>query len=261
MASRNRIFDIHSHILPGIDDGAQTFDDSIGIVKWLTEQGVTDIITTPHYIHETDYDSPKSKNSKLLIELKKKLKAEGIKVNISLGNEIYINDKISELIKEKKISPLNSSKYLLIEMPLDEEFPNYEDYFRVLIDEGYKVILAHPERYYIIEKDYEIVKRLHEMGVLLQCNAGSILGRYGRLAKKIAKRMAKDKLIFTISSDAHRRGSKDYLVLARKKLSRYLNDDEMKQILQNNPEKIKKVTTKKATKKTAKKSTKKSAKK
>ena len=261
MANRNKIFDIHSHILPGIDDGARTIEDGIDTVKWLVEQGVTDIITTPHYIHETDYDSPKSKNSKLLADLKKRLKSEGVRVNISLGNEIYINDKIPELIKAKKISPLNSSKYLLIEMPLDEEFPNYEDYFRVLIDEGYKVILAHPERYYVVAEDYEIVKRLHEIGVLFQCNAGSILGRYGKTAKKIIKKMAKDKLIFVLSSDAHRRGSKEYLVLAWKKLSRYLNDDEMKQILQNNPEKIKKVTAKKATKKTAKKSTKKSAKK
>ena len=249
VTQRNKIFDIHSHILPGIDDGARTFEDSVSIVRWLADQGVTDIITTPHYIDETDYTSPKSKNMQLLNKLKKELKAQKIDVNISLGNEIYINDKIINLIKAKKIASLNSSKYLLIELPLENEFPNFEDYFCELLNAGYKVILAHPERYYIVQKNYKILKELSEIGVLFQCNTASILGKYGRGAKRVMKKMAKDKLIFTVSSDAHHYGRRKYLISAWKKMSHYYTCSEMVQLTEINPGKIKKVTTKKATKK------------
>lgn len=234
----NKIIDTHSHILPGIDDGAKTFEDSIKIVKWLADQGVTDIVATPHYIDETKYDSPKTKNSRLLTKLKKMLKEEGIKVNLYLGNEIYLSGKIKELVKAKKISPMNGGKYLLIEMSLDEGSPNFEDYFLELMNDGYKVILAHPERYAIIQKDYEIVKRLYNEGVLLQCNIGSILGKYGKGAKKVTKKLAKDKMIFALGSDTHHYGNKEYLSLALKKLSRYYDDNEIRQILMTNPEKI-----------------------
>ena len=91
MAIQNRMIDAHSHILPGIDDGARTLADSIEIVKWLVGQGVTDVIATPHYVDETNFVSPRAKNLKLLSDLRKKLKTEGVKVEIHLGNEIYIN--------------------------------------------------------------------------------------------------------------------------------------------------------------------------
>ena len=271
----SRIIDIHTHILPGIDDGAREIESSIAIVRWLVGQGITDIIATPHYIVETEYVSSKSANTKLLKELKNRLKTEGIKAELYLGNEIYINDHIGDLIKSKKIAPINDGEYLLVEMSLDDECPNYEDYFYELIENGYKVILAHPERYSIIQKDYEIARQLYEMGVLLQCNMGSIIGKYGNEAKKVIKKLAKDKMIFALGSDTHHPGRDDYLPVAWKKLSKFYNDEELKQILELNPAKIlekvtkkstkkktiKKKTTKKTTKKTVEKTTKKTTKK
>lgn len=263
----SRIIDTHAHILPGIDDGARDLETSVEIVRWLAEQGVTDIIATPHYIIETEYVSPKSANNKLLKKLNTELKKAGIKVKLHLGNEIYINDRIKDLIKTKKIAPINDGQYLLIEMSLDDECPNYEDYFYELTQDGYKVILAHPERYAIIQKDYEIARRLYEMGVLLQCNMGSILGKYGSGAKKVVKKLAKDKMIFALGSDAHYPGREDYLPVAWKKLSKFYGDEELRQILELNPAEIlkkvakKKSVKRKTTKKSVKKTTKKSAKK
>lgn len=232
------MIDTHSHILPGVDDGARTISDSVDIIRELADQGVTDIIATPHYICETNFMSPRKTNGELLKELKKLLSAAEINVNLYLGNEIYIDNKILDLLKAKLVSPLAGSKYLLIEMPLDEEFPSYLDYFEELIASGYQVVLAHPERYQIIQKDYELIKELHDTGVLFQCNVGSFVGKYGKKAAKTVKKLAKDKLIFMLGSDTHRSGGKPYFSLAGKKLKRYFTDQELKRILETNPRKI-----------------------
>ena len=121
---------------------------------------------------------------------------------------------------------------------MSEEFPNYEDYFCDLMKNGYKVILAHPERYSIVQKNYKIAKKLHQQGVLFQCNMGSLIGRYGINAKKTVRKLAKDKLIFVLGSDTHHCGRKEYVTLAREKLSRYYTGREISQLLTINPEKI-----------------------
>lgn len=232
------MIDIHSHILPGIDDGARTFEDSIEIVRELASQGITDVIATPHYANETSYMSPCEYNESLLLELKKGLVAEGIKVNIYLGNEIYIDGQAEEFIKAGKVSALAGSKYLLVELPLHEEYQSYEDILGSLMDAGYKVILAHPERYEIVQKDYGVVEDLYKMGILLQCNVCSILGKYGKDAKKLVRRLAKDKMIFAFGSDIHRCSHSDQLKRAQKKIARYYNDQELEKVLVKNPRKI-----------------------
>ncbi len=238
MVTPKRIIDIHSHILPGVDDGAGDFSDSLRILKWLANQGVTDVIATPHYIDETEYNVSRKKNLSLLKKLFSLTKKEGININLYLGNEIYINDKIDILLDTNKISSLANSEYLLIELPLSGKFPNYQDYFRDLIDRGKKIILAHPERYATFQNKYELIMELADLGVLFQCNIGSILGRYGKKAKKTMRKLAKDKLIFALGSDSHRSGRKAYFNLAIKKLSRYYKNGESEEILAINPAKI-----------------------
>lgn len=238
MVIRSEMIDTHSHILPGIDDGARTLADSVEIVKELVSQGVTDIIATPHYVDETVFVSPKAKNAKLLTTLKKKLKDEGVKVRIYLGNEVYISDRIEKLIKDGEISMLAGSKYILVELPLDEEFPNYEDFLRDLIERGYKVVLAHPERYRIAQENEAILRDLCKMGVLLQCNIGSITGKYGKGAKKLMKKLAKEKMVFMFGSDIHHSGKGDSILKAQKKLAKYYDKKELRKLLVLNPSKI-----------------------
>ena len=232
------MIDIHSHILPGVDDGARTFDDSIAIADWLVRQGVTDLIATPHYIDETIYVSPRATNLELMDELQRRLGASGIHLNLYLGNEIYICENIAELVEAGKMSPLAGSDYLLVELPLNGDFPNYEDHLCALMGIGYKVILAHPERYATVQEDYQKVLDLYEDGILLQCNLRSILGTYGKEAERTVKRLAKDRLIFTFGSDTHRPGRMDYLTLALKKLGKYYNERELNQVLEANPRMI-----------------------
>lgn len=238
MVTPNKIIDIHTHILPGVDDGAKTLADSIRILRWLANQGVTDVIATPHYIDETEYNSSRSTNLKILDNLKSRLEADDIPVNVYLGNEIYIDDKIAELILAGKISAMADSKYLLVELPMNDEFLNYEDYLCDLMNKGYKIVLAHPERYSIIQKNYKIAKKLHKMGVLFQCNFGSLIGKYGINARRTIRKMARDKIIFAFGSDVHHCGRKDYITLACEKLLRYYTKREISQLLMINPEKI-----------------------
>lgn len=232
------MIDIHSHILPGVDDGARTLTDSIEIVRELVSLGVTDVVVTPHFIVDTHFMSTRFENSKLLERLRQAAADEGFRINFYLGNEIYIDNKIIELLKAKKITGLAGGRYLLVELPLNDEFPNYEDIFMELMDEGYKVILAHPERYTIVQNDFGVIENLCEMGVLLQCNLGSITGKYGGGAKKTVKRLAKEKMIFAFGSDIHHAGRGEYLGLAQKKLAKYYNDVELEKVLVGNARKI-----------------------
>lgn len=232
------MIDLHSHILPGIDDGAAAIENSLDLVRELYSGGVTEIFATPHYIDETIYDSPRRANLKLVSELQKRLDAEGILAKIHLGNEIYINRDILSLLGAGEISSMGGSKYLLVELPMSGDFPGYSDIFLELIRAGYKVILAHPERYVTFQKDFDLIIELFDMGVLLQCNIGSFVDQYGKAARKLAVKLAKKKMIFGVGTDIHHLRGEDFLPGAMKKLSKYYNSEELEELLVGNPRKI-----------------------
>ncbi|MBR3322291.1 phosphoesterase [Candidatus Saccharibacteria bacterium] len=232
------MIDIHAHILPGVDDGARTFDVSANMIRELWEQGVTKIIATPHYVDETIYMSSKETNLELLLKLRQKLVDEKVGVEVYLGNEIYINEKIGDLIEKGEIATLADSKYILVELPMSGEYPGYKDVLVELMEDGYKVILAHPERYVAIQEDFEIVRELCDAGILLQCNMGSIIGQYGKSAKKTIQKLAKNKMIFAFGSDIHHCHDRRDLLVAQDRLKKYYNDTELAILLVDNPGKI-----------------------
>lgn len=232
------MIDIHSHLLYGVDDGAKTIDESVDIIRNLYKNGITDIILTPHYIEYSSYNSNKKSNLEKLDSLKKKLKEEGINVNLYLGNEIYINNNILSLLKKGEISSLNDSKYLLIELPMSGKYDNYVEIFKELIENGYKVILAHPERYNTFKKDINLIYELKNIGVLMQCNIESILKTYGKDSYKTIKKLAKNKLINFIASDIHHKKDYEYINKARNKFKKYYSDSEIDDLLSNNQKDI-----------------------
>ena len=232
------MIDIHSHLLYGVDDGAKTIDESVDIIRNLYKNGITDIILTPHYIEYSSYNSNKKSNLEKLDSLKKKLKEEGINVNLYLGNEIYINNNILSLLKKGEISSLNDSKYLLIELPMSGKYDNYVEIFKELIENGYKVILAHPERYNTFKKDINLIYELKNIGVLMQWNIESILKTYGKDSYKTIKKLAKNKLINFIASDIHHKKDYEYINKARNKFKKYYSDSEIDDLLSNNQKDI-----------------------
>ena len=211
------MIDIHSHLLFGVDDGSRTLEESVHVIKKLSEVGYTDIILTPHYINDSTYVSTREENLDVLKRLKVGLIRNNVNVNLYLGNEIYIDSEIANLLKNNIISSLNDTKYLLIELPMSGENEIYYDIFLDLINMGYKVILAHPERYISFQKDFNKIYELKELGVLLQSNVGSVLGDYGRGAKKTIKRLLKENLITFMGTDIHHNKEEYTFVLKAKK--------------------------------------------
>ena len=232
------MIDIHSHLIPDVDDGVETFDESLDILQELSNHGIDKVIITPHYIQETIYNSPKSDNLKLLHELKKLVKESNIDIELYMGNEIYIDREIATLLKKKKIAPLADSKYLLVELPMTGHFEGYEEIFFDLQAEGYKVILAHPERYVTIQKDFSILERLASQGILFQCNLGSIIGQYGHRATKTVKKLAKKDMIFAFGTDTHH--MRDFYEIddAIYNLTKIYGEAKLDVLLSDNPHKI-----------------------
>ena len=233
------MIDVHNHLLFGIDDGSRSLEDSVLIIRKLSEIGITDIILTPHFITDSSYVSSRENNLILMEKLKNALDENNINVNLYLGNEIYIDREIEKLIYEKKISKLNNTNYLLIELPMSGEWEGYQDVFMDLINDGYNVVLAHPERYNSFQADFDKIYELEEIGVLFQCNIGSVIGNYGRTAKKIIKRMLKEDLIYMFGTDIHRdKGDYNFLSDAKKIIRKYTSDEKMNDLLVNNAKKI-----------------------
>ena len=233
------MIDIHNHLLYGIDDGAKTIEESIDVLKDLERVGYTDIILTPHYIPDSGYSNPRSDNLVRLEKLKRELKNNNININLYLGNEIFMDDNIYRLLEEDVISSLNDTNYLLIELPMSGEYAGYQEIFKYLISKGYRVILAHPERYLSFQEDYNKVIELEEIGVYFQSNLDSIIGKYGPGAETMIKRLLKDNKISFLATDIHRK-KHDYRKWqeARNIALEYVSRPVFKDLVYGNPSKL-----------------------
>ena len=183
--------DIHSHIIFNVDDGSSSLEESIKLIKYFKEVGFNNIIATPHFIRNTEYSAENNEKLEKLAILKEAVKKHNIDINLYLGNEIYISEHIDEDIKSNKIYTLNNTKYILFELPFHNEILNLPDIVYELKMNGYIPILAHPERYDFLKRNYKEVDKLKEEGLLFQCNYSSILEYYGKDAKKLFKYMLK----------------------------------------------------------------------
>lgn len=193
--------DIHTHILPGVDDGAKDMSQALEMINIEANQGVTDIFVTPHYMKIANYVNSYSDNLLIFDELKTQVKNLNLSVNLHLGNEIYFDKDTVNNIKSKICVPL-SKNYILVEFDLDESDYNISEALFNLIAYGYVPIVAHCERYKNIKtmEDYSIMKK---MGALIQINAGSVMGSLGSKTTKFIVKLIKNDLVDFIASDVH----------------------------------------------------------
>lgn len=232
------MIDLHNHSLPGIDDGSKDYEESLAIIRGLSEHGVTDIFLTPHYIEGSNQVSPRFENTNRYNYLRAAVRHARIPVNLYLGNEIHINRGIEKLVRFGQIKPLGDSNVLLIELPMSGEYPDYEGIFLELIRDGYRVILAHPERYRSFQKDYNRILELSAIGVLFQCNLGSLIDQYGKDARKTILKMARDDLIFAFGTDIHHPRNFSEIDRAIEVLKKYYDSSELENLLDKNPRTI-----------------------
>lgn len=191
--------DMHSHVLPGIDDGAQTPEESIVLIKKMMELGIKKIIATPHIMidyYRNDHDSIFN----ALAILKEELKRQEIDIDISAAAEHYFDETFETRIDERKVLTMGDN-YVLFEFSFVNQPLNAFHVIQKMRDMGYKPILAHPERYSYM--DIEQLKRFKLMGCNLQLNTISLTGYYGKTSKKMAEDMVDNQLVDFISSDMH----------------------------------------------------------
>lgn len=228
--------DIHSHILYGIDDGSKSLEESINIIKQHIEMGFKEIVVTPHYIENSDYITNNKEKEKILKTLKKEFK----NINLYLGNEVFINNNIEELLNNNEITTINGSRYLLIELPLYNKIKNATEIIYELRIKGIIPIIAHPERYEFVQKNPDSVDELIEEGAILQANYGSIIGVYGEHAKKTIKKLLKKNKISLFATDIHFPNNKIYqnIDTIRKKIIKIIGEEEYINLTITNPKKI-----------------------
>lgn len=234
------MIDIHSHVLYGIDDGAKTLEESLAIVRQMHELGFTKMIVTPHYMENTEYVADNKKKKEIIREIKEKINTENIPLELYLGNEVYIFEEIVERIKNQAIFTLNGTNYILVELPLLEHMHADLDILFELIASGVRVILAHPERYLLFQKDPGLLLKYTDMGILLQGNYESLIGKYGKKAQNLAKQWLKEKRYFTFSSDVHKENSQFFKNFSKieKKLNKFVDKEYLYQLQNENPMKV-----------------------
>jgi tyrosine-protein phosphatase YwqE len=193
--------DMHSHLIPGIDDGAKTIEDSLELIRFLHSKGYQKLITTPHVMSDYFRNTPEIILSGL-DTVRAAVKEAGIPVTIEAAAEYYIDDGFSRKMEEEKLLTFGDN-FLLMEVSyINPPDSVSEVFFRSQVL-GYRPILAHPERYPFWYRDLEQYRRFYEMGVILQLNLNSLSGYYGPDAKRIAEKLIDMEIIGAVGTDMH----------------------------------------------------------
>lgn len=192
------MIDLHCHILPGLDDGAQTLEDSLEIARVATRDGINTIAATPHA--DLWGDNPDQTDLETRVaELQAALDASGIPINVVPGLENHL----SPALTTGNAVPLNHTTYALVELPF-EEFPHYAEsaLFQLQL-QGLTPVIAHPERNAVLRSDLEVLRRLVERGILAQLTAASLLGVFGKKTREASEAMLRQGLVQVMSTDSH----------------------------------------------------------
>lgn len=232
------MIDIHTHIIPNIDDGSKSVEETFKLINEAKEAGFTDIILTPHYITNY-YETPGAEVKFWTESLQKIVDEKNLGVKLHSGMEIYISEELSELVKDGTVITLANSRYILIEFPMNTTMRNVDEILFIMRNMGYKVIIAHPERYKCIQENIEYAMQLVEEGCMLQSNYGSIVDMYGKEAKKTLKKLLKMNLVSFLGTDTHKEET-IYKVIPKilKNLKKVISEEKLYEITTLNPRKI-----------------------
>jgi len=195
------MIDLHSHILPGLDDGARTLADSVDIARAALEDGITVIAGTPHV--RDDWPTEAETMEWRVVELRTELEAARVPLDVRTGGELALDWAVNLTAEELRRFGLGGSRYLLIETPYHGWPLQLPDVMLSLRDRGFFPVLAHPERNLEVQSRPELLGPLVEAGVLVQVTAASIDGRIGRRAADCGHRLVRGRLAHMLASDAH----------------------------------------------------------
>ena len=220
------LIDIHTHLLPFVDDGVKDFNEALTVIKALKNQGVQKLFITPHFYRLRNYISTHEENLELFSKLKTLLKEKNIDIELFLGTEIYYNQKTLKNIQAGIVSDLINN-YYLIEFSVDESLYNITEAIHNMVAKGYKPIIAHIERYESLNK-IEDISALKKIGALIQVNASTVLGSGGFFKKRFIFKLIKKNLVDFIATDSH--NNRDNLFI---KAYEYVDKKFSKEVAQN----------------------------
>ena len=196
------MIDIHSHIIPGIDDGSKNMEMTLEMLKNAERDGTKEIVATPHYLLEYG-ESTIEEVKEFVKELNSIITNEGINIKVYSGQEVYFTENILKDYLDGKIGTLNDSRYMLIEFNMNRFEENIFDILYELQVRDITPIIAHPERYRSIIKNPLEINRFIDEGYLFQLDSGSLTGKFGKEVKKTAEILLASGIYNFIGSDAH----------------------------------------------------------
>lgn len=231
------ITDIHTHILPGIDDGSRDIEESLEILRALAEQGVREVIATPHVISGV-YNNTREIIDQKITELNAVIQENSLPIIVYPGAEVYCEPNSLEKVRKEKLS-LAGSRYVLVESDL-QRFPiNLGELLYEFQAEGYVPILAHAERYNDFMKNFNLLIDLANRGIYVQMNAGSLFGIHGAEVQKLAYKILNTGCVHAIASDVHTLGKRPILLReVYEFLSENYTEELAKLLLEENPRNI-----------------------
>lgn len=194
--------DIHSHLIPGIDDGAKSLELSIQMIEAFSTLGFQKLITTPH-IHPK-YPNTSDNILKGLGLLQKEIEKRNLKIEVEAAAEYYVDDIFLQKVQQDEPLLTFGDNYVLVESAFLNKPIFFETALFELKSRGYQPVLAHPERYRFLDPSLEWLKELKDADILLQVTLGSLGGYYGEIPQKIAKKLMKDEMVDFLGSDLHR---------------------------------------------------------
>ena len=192
------MIDLHSHILPELDDGAQNLHQSLEMARIAVQSGVTTMVATPHCI-----DGQAEDVRSMLKLMRSVLRENGLRLQLCSGMEIFGTRDTARLLREGKLLTLNRSQYPLIEFNFHSDGYWETQILSDVIQAGYRPVVAHPERYSFIQHSPELLNRWVQMGCLLQINKGSLLGRFGSTTQSLSLELVDRGFATVVASDAH----------------------------------------------------------
>ena len=199
------MIDIHAHILPALDDGADHVLTSLRMAEMAARSGVTDLVATPHCNQRgrfENYASPALRDC--FSELRELIREERIPLSLHLGMEILATEDVAALYRDGELLTLAGSRYLLVEFGFSDSCRKMERILHALQDVGVVPVLAHPERYFAVQERPETLYDWVVSGIHLQINKGSLSGAFGKESFRTAVRMLEHDLASFVASDAHR---------------------------------------------------------
>ncbi len=234
------MIDIHCHIMYGVDDGAFGLSESVEMAKVAHESGTTDLIATPH-ANAPDLE-PNVWDESLenrLAEINNAVKASNIPVAIYPGQELFCSGDVVQRVKEGEFITLNKSRYILVEFDFYSSIEPILEYCEELVSFGLVPVIAHPERFAAVKEDEQAAYRLKKRGCLLQVNAGSLFGAFGRTSEGIAHDLMDAAAADFVASDAHSPYMRSpFMADAHEMISEMYSPDYAELLLQYNPARV-----------------------